>query len=67
VLASAFDPCTKHLYPFIPDNEHDMIWKDLLAMMIEVKEAAIGVTAAVHNGGQSPAVDVATVINDDSG
>jgi hypothetical protein len=70
VLASAFDPRTKHLRPFIPENEHDVIWKEVLAMMIEVKEAAVGVATAVDGGGQAgqgPAIGVATVIDNDSG
>jgi hypothetical protein len=41
VLASALDPRTKHMRPFIPEGEHDAIWKEVLAMMIAVKEAAL--------------------------
>jgi hypothetical protein len=65
VLASAFDPCTNHLRPFIPEGEHDFIWKEVLAKMIEIKEAAIGVATAIDNG--RPAHAVATSIDNDSG
>jgi hypothetical protein len=67
VLALAFDPVTKHLRPFIPEGEHDMIWKEVLAMMIEVKEAAMCVTTASDIGGHGGAVAVATHIATDSG
>jgi hypothetical protein len=51
VLASAFDVCTKHLHPFIPDGEeHDMIWKELLAMMTDAKKAAMSITTVSDIG-----------------
>jgi hypothetical protein len=53
------------LHPFIPEAEHDLIWEEVLAKMIEIKEAAIGVATAVDNG--HPAHAVATNIDNDSG
>jgi hypothetical protein len=72
VLASALDPCTKHLHPFIPEGEHDAIWKEVLAMMIAVKETAIlGVAATQVNGsgqeGPTAMIGVTTGVDHDSG
>jgi hypothetical protein len=59
VLASALDPRTKCLHPFIPDHEHDTIWKEVFTLMTEVKEAAISI--------DTPVTGVATALDDDSG
>ncbi|KAL3763044.1 hypothetical protein ACHAW5_007333, partial [Stephanodiscus triporus] len=45
IIASALDPRTKNLRPFIPDSEHDYIWKELLNLMIQLKIANAPITS----------------------
>jgi hypothetical protein len=64
VLASALDPRTKRLNPFIPEPEHDTIWREVFTMMVDVKEAAVAIdTPPVY----TPTVGVATAVDDVSG
>ena len=37
IIASALDPRTKSLRPFIPPAEHEDIWKELVKLMVAVK------------------------------
>ncbi|KAL3759277.1 hypothetical protein ACHAWU_002078 [Discostella pseudostelligera] len=37
IIASALDPRTKNLRPFIPDNEHDAIWSEVLNLMVQLR------------------------------
>ena len=46
IIASALDPRTKNLCPFIPDNEHDSIWNEVLKLMIELKLASMPSTSS---------------------
>jgi hypothetical protein len=39
IIASALDPRTKSLRPFIPANEHKVIWEEVYKLMVTVKEA----------------------------
>lgn len=57
ILASALDPRTKSLRPFIPVTEHTVIWDEVLKLMVAVKEAAL-----VQDGGAAT-----TTIDDESG
>ena len=45
IIAAALDPRTKNLRPFIPDSEHDSIWKELLNLMIQHKIANVPLTS----------------------
>jgi hypothetical protein len=37
IVASALDPRTKNLCPFIPDNEHETVWNEVLNLMIQLR------------------------------
>lgn len=39
IIASALDPRTKNLSPFIPEDEHETVWNEVLNLMIRLKGA----------------------------